>query len=177
MISLQTRESLALLIVSLLLVFSGCVSSPSVTNTISTAQSITVYEGLPHQFREADLLAQEKLRSDIVMLAGFPFYEPGVKANERQEKRIKRLLGTTNNFYVGVPKDCGPFHPDFLVEWVDQGANHHILVCFGCKEVRVVSNNNAETYEFKKFTELEQLLSEYSSKRPKSESWKPPIPN
>lgn len=166
LISNTIKQSLALLLVSLSFVFTGCISSSSLLSTINSANQISVYEGLPHQFREAELLEQEKLRSDIVMIAGFPFYEPSVKANNIEEKRIKRLLGNGSNFFKGVPKDCGPFHPDFSVEWMDKGSKHQILVCFGCKEVMVVSNKTKETYDFKRFAELEQILSKFSSKRP-----------
>ncbi len=161
-------HSLALLLVSLPLVFTGCVSSPSSSITINSAQQVFVYEGLPHPLREAELLAQEKLRSDIVMIAGYPFYEPSVKADQIQEKRIKELLGNGRNFYVGEPKDCGPFHPDFSVEWMDNGSKYQILTCFGCNEVMVVSSSSKETYDFKRFPELEEILRAFSSKRPKS---------
>ena len=167
-ISKLINHSLSLLLVSLSLIFTGCVSSSSSPSTIKSAQQISVYEGLPHPIREAELLAQEKLRSDIVVIAGFPFYEPSVKANQIQEKRIKGLLGSGSNFYVGVPKDCGPFHPDFSVEWMDNGSKHQILICFSCNEVMVVSTSFKETYDFKRFPELEEILREFSSKRPKS---------
>ena len=169
MISIKYKEFFTLLIASLLFVFSGCVSPPSFPKTIKSAQSITVYEGLPHQTREADLLEQEKSRPDIVMISGFPFYKPGVRPNKKQEKQIKRLLGDRSNFYIGQPKDCGPFHPDFSVKWMDEDSTNQIQVCFGCEEVRGLSGVTVEDYDFKKFTELKQLLSEFSTKRPKSE--------
>lgn len=148
---------------------SGCNSSPSSPKTLNSAATVTVYEGLPHQLREADLLEREKQRPDIVTIGGFPFYTPSVAANETQATQLKKFLGDTRRYhtYTGEPRDCGPFHPDFAIEWTDGDSAHRILICFSCTEARILSENSEDTYDFNGISELKPLLSEFSSKRPK----------
>jgi len=147
----------------------GCNSSPSSPKTLNSPTTVTVYEGLPHQLREADLLEREKQRPDIVTIGGFPFYTPGVAANETQATQLKKCLGDTRRYhtYTGEPRDCGPFHPDFAIEWTDGDSEQRILICFSCTEARILSENSEDTYDFNGIVELKPLLSEFSSKRPK----------
>lgn len=63
-----------------ILAAAGCNSSPSAPRSLKSATTVTVHEGLPHQFREPDRLEQEKQRPDIVTIGGFHFYTASVAA-------------------------------------------------------------------------------------------------
>lgn len=146
-------------------------ASPDSVATLRSATSVSVYEGLPHQAREHDLLEQEKQRDDIVTIGEYPFYTPAVAANQDQAEKLKQLLGAPGDYYIykGEPPDCGPFHPDFAVEWKDGKATRQILVCFGCSEIRVLPEGPNTNWTFRKFTELKPVLLEFSGKRPGNE--------
>ena len=154
-----------------MLTASGCSQSPSWIRSLNASSSFSVYEGLPHQLREADLLEREKRRPDITMIGGFPFYTPSVAVDTSQAMQFKKILGDDGRYvtYRGAPTDCGPFHPDFAVQWTDGAMGQQILICFSCSEARVVSNNEQEDYYFKGVSDLKSLLWEYSSKRPNAE--------
>ena len=147
---------------------SGCGPSSASMRSLKASSEIVVYEGLPHPLREADTFAQEKQRPDIVMIGGFHFYSPGVKANAGQKKQIKNILGADDRYYIrtGQPSDCGPFHPDYAVQWVNGGMMCHILVCFSCGEAWIVSENEREEFNIKGTRDVESLFSEFSAKRP-----------
>ena len=136
-------------------------------NSLNSASTLSVYEGLPHQLREADLLEQEKRRPDIATIGGFPFYTLSVAVNERQATQLKEILGDNGRYYrYTVETDCGPFHPDFAVEWTDGDVTHRMLICFSCSEARILSDDLEENYNLKGVSDLKSLLSKYSSKRP-----------
>ena len=146
----------------------GCGSSPSWESSLKPTSTFTGYEGLPHQLREADLLAEEKKRADVTTIGGFPFYTPGVIAKAAQAPKFRKLLGDSSRYTLpnGVPRDCGPFHPDFAVEWKDGPQVHRFLVCFSCSEVRYLNGTSEENLDLRGNNDWKSLLSAFSSKRP-----------
>ena len=135
--------------------------------TLRDAKTVVVYEGLPHQVKEATLLKQELKREDIRRLGGFPFYTPALDANVVQTRQLKKILCDGDlYFHRAVPTDCGPFHPDFAVEWQDDKITRHALFCFGCDEVQILSEGTVFEYHLKKATRLRTVFSEFSLKRP-----------
>jgi len=160
------------MIAAALLSAAGCSSvSPSIPSlsALKSAPVVFVYEGLPHQAREADLLEQELKRTDITRIGEFSFYTPKVPASETQATRLKAILCNEDSYYTytGEPMDCGPFHPDFAVAWVEGETVHQLLICFGCNQVQFLSNNKKLEYALQPKSELKQLLFEFGSKRPK----------
>jgi len=149
-------------------ILSGCTKPPASLVTLKVAEKIVVYEGLPHQLRELELLKQELQRDDICTLGGFPFYSPGVTASPEQERQLKKVLCDGNLYYrfEGEPADCGPFHPDFAVEWLDGEVTKQALFCFGCNEVQILSGGEIEEYDFKETRKLKAVFSDFSDKRP-----------
>ena len=143
--------------------------SPAWVDSINAASMFSVYEGLPRPGYEAKLLEQEKQRPDIAMIGGFPFYTPSVAVNEKQAMQFKEVLGDNGLYYtyVGEPKDCGEFHPDFAVEWTDREALYRLLICFSCAEALIVSKDGTKHYDVQGTIKIESLLSEYSLKRPR----------
>ena len=151
-----------------MLAASGCGPSSTSMRSLKASSEIVVYEGLPHPLREADTLAQEKQRPDIAVIGGFHFYTPGVKANAEQKKQIKNILGDGDRYYTrgGEPTDCGPFHPDYAVEWTVDGLMYYILVCFSCDEAWIMSGNEREEFNMKGTSDVESIFSKFSAKRP-----------
>ena len=148
---------------------SGCGHSPEWVRSLDAATSLSVSEGLPHQVREAALLEQEQQRTDTTMIGGFAFYTPPVTADRDQARRLKQVLGDGDRYAslsTRLPTDCGPFHPDYAVQWIDDAGTQQLLVCFTCGEVRRLSGSEQEEFHFGLMNELEAVLDEYASKRP-----------
>ena len=129
---------------------------------LEAAAEVWIYEGLPHQLREHALLQQELQRADIMQIGGFPFYTPKVAATTEQAGRLKKILGARNTYYIHrvPPTDCGPFHPDFAVTWMEGTTEHQLLLCFGCDEARFLADEQTLEYDL----------------RSKKEIWTPSIP-
>jgi len=145
------------------------VPAPAWVDSFNAASNFSIYEGLPRPFFEAELFEQEMQRPDIATIGVFPFYAPSVAVNEKQVMQFKEILGDKGlyNTYVGGQKDCGPFHPDFAVEWTDREALYRLLICFSCAEALIVSKDGTKHYDVQGTIKIESLLSEYSLKRPR----------
>jgi hypothetical protein len=138
---------------------------------LKSADELWIYEGLPHQLQEHALLQQELQRPDITQIGGFPFYTPKVAATKEQARRLKKILGARNTFYAHdaevEPSDCGPFHPDFAVTWMEGMTEHQLLLCFGCDEARFLAGTKTLEHNLRSQAEIKACLSEFSAKRPK----------
>lgn len=132
-----------------------------------TAAKLMVYEGLPHQAHERELLGREAARADVTRIAGYPFYTPARPAKQPEE--LRRILGDAESYgvYRG-PKTCGGFHPDYAVSWGSGGGSHHILICFGCGEALVSDGGRMLPYDLREpaLGQLRALLSRHALKRP-----------
>ena len=63
-------------------------------SSLSQAQEVLVYEGLPHQSWEPKTLKLEKLRDNTFDLACFTFYTPPTQASQA----IINFLSDSNNY-------------------------------------------------------------------------------
>jgi hypothetical protein len=143
-------------------------ASDEVRASFRNARTLLVYEGLPHQAHEKALLAQELQRSDVTRIADYPFYAPAVAA--RQPESLRRILGNAASFRVySGPKTCGGFHPDYAVAWSDRGSTHHLLVCYGCGEVLLLSGGQSLAYNLtdQAVADLQQAFAPHARKRPR----------
>jgi hypothetical protein len=144
---------------------------PPWVDSFNAASMFSLYEGLPRPGYEAELLEQESQRPDLTMIGSFPFYTPRVAVNGKQVMQFKEIFGDNGLYYpyVGLPKDCGEFHPDFAVEWTDRETLYRLLICFSCGEAQIVSQKGTKHYNVTVggIIEIESLLSEYSLKRPR----------
>ena len=141
---------------------------------IPTATAMNLYEGLPHQTFEGDLLGKEMKRKDVVTYAKFPFYKKPFKLAKADEASLRKLLTdakTFGSFYPynsTSPKNCGGFHPDYCIELEVNKKKVHVLVCFGCHEVKIAHpeyklycNINRDAYK-----EFGRILKKYKKNRP-----------
>lgn len=110
---------------------------------IAKSRTLTVYEGLPHQLSEKDVLEKELKEKKTVKLYKFPFYEETIAINEDVSARLKPLCSDTKTYqrYIGA-KFCGGFHPDWCVEFKDGQDVYRVLICFGCHEARLYGPQN-----------------------------------
>jgi len=162
------------------LFFVGCLSakerapateeaSKEIRLAITDSERVNVYEGLPHQMFERELLAQESKRKDTEKMGSYRFYTPSVAASNPEV--LKRLLSSPDTIQVfRGEKLCGGFHPDYAVEWFDaDGTTFFAQICFGCHEIIYSDGKNEFRYDFenKPFEKLKKELAPYAKKRPK----------
>lgn len=109
--------------------------SPPFFEGISKAQSVTLYEGLPHQLWEMELLEKELKEKKTVKFNKFPFYQTPIPITKEVARKLQALCSDVNNFkpYQG-PKFCGGYHPDWCIEFKYGDKAIQVQVCFGCHE-------------------------------------------
>lgn len=142
-------------------------ATSKIRKSLSKADKIFVYEGLPHQMFEADLLKVEMKRKDTHKISGYPFYIPKVIAPEKIAKTLREVAVNDENYAVfSGEKRCGGFHPDYAISWLDNGKKYSILFCYGCHEALFVDGQKTYRYDFKKVVKFRILLASFKSKRP-----------
>jgi len=145
---------------------------PNITSilrdTIKKTDRIFVYEGLPHQMFEAELLEKEKKRKDTTSIANYSFYAPKTQVENKALVKMKTIISDSKNYiqFTGE-KRCGGFHPDYAVEWPNGEKTYAVLFCFGCDEVLVVDGKNIYRYDLRFPDQIKKIFAAYKSKRPK----------
>lgn len=161
---LAARWSLVLLVISIMILDSTLLASNGnsqfteqfdfmnhrpTADKIKQATEVRLYEGLPHQVYEHELLDQELNTKKTITLHKFPFYQELLPVTSEDANRLTTMFGDEQAIlpYRGVERlpdgrlvvagrACGGFHPDYCIEWVAQGEVYQLLVCFGCTEAR-----------------------------------------
>ena len=110
---------------------------------IGKSPSVVIYEGLPHQRKEKELLARELKDKKTVKLHEFPFYAGGIQVRKEDAAKLSALCADLKTFdrYSGA-KFCGGFHPDWCVEFKNGPEVYRVLICFGCREARLYGPMN-----------------------------------
>ncbi len=136
--------------------------------TLAEAKSIVVFEGLPHQTWDKELLAVESKRKDTQKIWEYQFYIPGVAATNSDD--LRQVLTSPDSISVceGV-KLCGGYHPDYCISWQIGENTYNALVCFGCHEIVFYDGKQSLLYDLnqKAYEQLKKLLARYEAKRPK----------
>jgi hypothetical protein len=136
------------------------------------AESMVLYEGLPHQTWERELLERELRSKRVVRRGDFPFYAEPLPLTAADAIRLTDLFCNPHSFrkWAG-PKTCGAFHPDYCLEWRAGKETYQCLLCFGCHEAKVFGPNTALYFDisqaaYKQFT---AILRPYRKNRPQPE--------
>ena len=108
-------------------------------DALLTSKTLTLSEGLPHLAKEAAAFAREEKRRDTQPLADFKFYTPDVKPDPARDQRLRQILADPASLAMWTQKRCGGFHPDWSFNWRSGRKDIHALVCFGCKELMILS--------------------------------------
>ncbi|MEQ1934095.1 MAG: hypothetical protein ABL962_09475 [Fimbriimonadaceae bacterium] len=143
-------------------------ASADYRTTLAATKALSVFEGLPHQTWDRDLLAQEIKREDKTKIWKYPFYTPSVLATNADE--LKQLLSSPDAIEVyGGPKLCGGYHPDYCLSWEAEDKTYNALICFGCHEVVFFDGKATLIYDLHgdAHKRLKELLSIYAKKRPR----------
>ena len=143
---------------------------PHFGTLLAGADSITVYEGLPHPVSEREAFNEQKKAQKIWSISKEFFYEKPLPINNEDLKSLDVAFHTMPLCapFRG-PKLCGGFHADYAVEWKKEG-QHLVsaLICFGCHELLIVTPTGSQSTEMSKvgFDVLQPLLRKYRAQRP-----------
>jgi hypothetical protein len=127
----------------------SCSPSPVKTPSLASLRpdQFTLYEGLPHQHFEPELLAEEKKTKPTIEKGGFPFYRDPLTLAETDAAALRTILGNPGSFRtLEAGKACGGFHPDYAVVASPAGEEINYLICFGCGDVTLYGKKQPRAY-------------------------------
>jgi hypothetical protein len=134
------------------------------------AADVTLFEGLPHQMFERDLLASELKSKKTVQQHGFSFYQRPLPLSAADAAALRRLLTSKDTYETfGGEKFCGGFHPDYSLAWVLGTQTIHVQICFGCDELKLFGTGHELRTDADNaaITKLRAILKKYRAQRPK----------
>lgn len=101
-----------------------------------------IHRGLPHPYSEKKDFVRELWLSSNRSILGYRFYDRQEKLAPHLSERIASILARPDSYhpYIG-PKMCGGYHADFAVMLGGDGKQRWILVCLGCGEVLIRSDD------------------------------------
>ena len=148
----------------------GCGGTSSAfTGSVASAEKMTLWEGLPHQGFESDLMESERRSKPVQELHGYWFYEEPLAPSAEDAKRLTQLLSDPATYKpFSGEKKCGGFHPDYAVEWQKNSNTYRALICFGCDEAKLFGPAIDERHDLNEqaMQELEALLTKHRKNRP-----------
>jgi hypothetical protein len=139
------------------------------TSAVKNADSVLLYEGLPHQHNEANLFEQELKAKNTVQIHGYPFYVETLSLKDDDAKKLLDLYCDPTSFrpWMGEKK-CGGYHPDYCIEWHVGQDVYQTLICFGCCEIKSYGPK-AELYcdiQSDALDKFKSILKPYQKNRP-----------
>jgi hypothetical protein len=139
---------------------------------VRRASSLTLYEGLPHPTWEGKQYESELATKKIIRFHGFPFYERPLAVAADEIEPLRRLCAAADSYwsYRG-PKSCGGYHPDYCLVWNDGETAYHLLICFGCNEMKLYGPKNELIVDIRHeaVARFKAALERHRDQRPKAE--------
>jgi hypothetical protein len=124
-------------------------------HALKHADTVRVYEGLPHPVCEPDSHTSERTRAAHFTIAGEYLYQkpialdPDVLSALLQRFHDRMAFVTPNASGTVAMKFCGGFHADYAIAWESKGTRTATaLLCFGCGEVRLAGPAATLTTDF-----------------------------
>lgn len=145
---------------------------PKLAEAIAKADKVVLFEGLPHQGNEPELLKKELADKKTVQIAGYPFYAETLELKDGHGKKLTELTAGKDTFdKFGGEKKCGGYHPDYAVEFLVGADKYHALICFGCSEAIITGPKATVRCDMNKdegYKAFAAILKEYRKNRPAS---------
>lgn len=144
---------------------------PEYRASLKDQKDLVIFEGLPHQRWEGDLLKSEVASKETMKIHGFHFYSTALTPSGDDLESLRLALADENGIveWRGM-KLCGAYHPDYAVQWLDSdGGVYHALICFGCHEIKLYGQG-AQLYadlSEETYNALKTTLISYGNQRPK----------
>ena len=131
--------------------FSGRAHTPSFERDFSRLPALLlaaksavhrIFRGLAHLYHDKKEFARQLWRTPNRSILGYRCHEQQENLSEDQKQRLRAILSQSDSFhpYLG-PKLCGGYHADFAVLLGGDGKERWMLVCLGCGEVLIRSDD------------------------------------
>ena len=141
----------------------------TVTKSLVSSKEIQLFEGLPHQRWEKELLDEELKSKRTLELHEFPFYQEKRAMSEDDVAVVRRTLADVKSIEAWRgEKLCGGYHPDYLLEWREGEEVYRVQICLGCHELKFFGKD-LEIYcdiHEDAFEKLAPVLKKYQKNRP-----------
>ena len=131
--------------------------------------SYVIYEGLPHQEFERELLAAELKSKAVREIGGYPFYDEALVLTLEDSKQLTQILVDTSIYFSSkLDRSCGGFHPDFAVEWSVGIEQYRTLICLGCGEAKLSGPGFESHHDVSHFVKkrLSEIMTRNRKNRP-----------
>ena len=141
---------------------------PTIPDAIPKAGVALLYEGLPSEFWEPELLVQELARKKTIKLHGYPFYEEQLAFQETDGEQFTALLTARTSFSkLTDGKKGGGFHADYCLEWKSGDATIHVVFAQESGEVKMYGPKSELHCDLSPDAaqKLQQLLNRYRKNR------------
>ena len=139
---------------------------PGALRFMEKAETITVFEGLPHQTWEPESLKKELGKTEEILIGDFPFYPTPAALEKSDHPALLKLLSVPEGLRPFIYfKMCGGFHPDYAIRFTKEGTHCHLLLCFGCGDAGILHDNKVIHCHIGK-KGWQELLSPYAKFRP-----------
>jgi hypothetical protein len=131
---------------------------------------LVLHEGLPHPLNDGNY--NSELKKAHYILKGHAFYDTQPVLSASDAVKIAELLNEQATYRpYREPKQCGGFHPDFAVEYVER--QQLFLLCFGCHEVMIFDGSAEQIFDISEhaYNTLQKLLESYQLSRPRGRAF------
>ena len=140
-----------------------------ISEGVSRASALLLYEGLPHPSWEAEQFKTELATKKTVRFHDYPFYERPLPVAADEIGPLRRLSAAASSYWsYGGPKLCGGYHPDYCLAWKGSDATYDLLICFGCHEMKLYGPRRMLLVDIRNDTsrQFETMLKKYHNERP-----------
>lgn len=112
---------------------------PDFSALTTGADTILLYEGLPHRVFEKEAFRVEQSRQSVFTEDRDCFYQEPLPLRDETKAKLTRIFHATGpTLPWRGEKLCGGFHADYLIEWRRaEKPLLRVLVCFGCGELKL----------------------------------------
>ena len=146
---------------------------PKVLAGIPASGVALLYEGLPSDFWEPQLLEQELARTKTVRLHGYPFYEELLAFQGTDGEQLTALFSARTSFAkYTAGKKGGGFHANYCLEWKSGEETTRAVIALEYGEVRIYGPKSELHCDLSQASaeKLRQLLRPYRKNCPVEKS-------
>jgi uncharacterized sulfatase len=141
----------------------------TVAKSLVSSKEIQLFEGLPHQYWEKELLDEELKSKRTVQVYDFPFYQEKRAMAEEDAAVVRRILSDVKSVEAWRgEKLCGGYHPDYLLEWREEEDVYRAQICLGCHELKFFAKDLEISCDIHEDAceKLASVLRKYQKNRP-----------
>lgn len=145
---------------------------PIILSGIPKTGELSLFEGLPSEFWEPQLMEQELARTKTTMLHGYPLYKEQLTIQGSDGEQLTAVLSAPTSFTKFTDgKKGGGFHADYCLEWKFGEGTTHVVISLEGSEVKMYGPKSQLHCDLtpEAAQKLKQILGPYRKNRPMEE--------